>query len=589
MPRAGANPVELVEGLEQAVTETIAALKRSAKSLDGANGLRAIASIAANDKALGDMVAEAFERAGNHGIVAVEFGNTVETTLEVVEGMAFERGYLSHHMVTDVERMQAVLDNPYILMTDHKIASYEELAGLFGLIEKSGRPLLIIAEEIAPAVVMQLLARREKTHVPVAAIHPPEYGHWRKAMLEDIAITTGGRVISRDLGGRIEKVELADLGSARQVRISSSKTLITAGEGKPKIIAARREQVLRQYDAAPENIERDKFQERIAKLSGGTAIIMAGGATPVEQKRRTQLIEDSINATRAAIEEGIVPGGGVALLKIAPQLDTLIKTLDGSRRAGRRTPAAGAEPPPVLHRGELRPRRREGSREGLGRQQRPRARRPDRRPGRHDDGRHRRPREGQLQRGAQRRLRGGPDPDHPDADRQEARPLRPDVRAGAGRRGRTALTAAHGSTFGTVSSAVGACNAKEVTMTSGRSAWKTSLSRPSRPPRRSTRWPIAATAAFRRRGPITNSPTSCGWPASTTRRGASPGRCCSTTIGSPRSWKDRKLPCEPSSIASPRTSATTGSSFSIRGPWRSASSSAGPWPMWVSMATRTSR
>ena len=331
---AGANPVELVEGLELAVAEAIEALRRSAKSLDGAKGLRAIASIAANDAKLGGMVAEAFERAGNHGIVAVEFGNTVETTLEVVEGMAFERGYLSHHMVTDVEKMQAVLDNPYILMTDHKIQSADELAGVYGLIEKSGRPLLIIAEEIAPQVVMQILARRETTNVPVAAIHPPEYGHWRKAMLEDIAITTGGRVISRDLGGRIEKTELGDLGSARQVRISSSKTLITSGSGKPKSIMARREQVMRQYDAAPENIERDKFQERIAKLSGGTAIIMAGGATPVEQKRRTQLIEDAINATRAAIEEGIVPGGGVALLKIGSQLDELIKTLDGSTRQG---------------------------------------------------------------------------------------------------------------------------------------------------------------------------------------------------------------------------------------------------------------
>ncbi|MCW6508856.1 molecular chaperone GroEL [Lichenifustis flavocetrariae] len=331
---AGANPVELVEGLDRAVTEIIAALKQSAKSLDGAKGLRAIASIAANDAKLGALVAEAFERAGNQGIVAVEFGNTVETTLEVVEGMAFERGYLSHHMVTDVERMQAVLDAPYILMTDHKIQSMEELAGVFSLIEKSGRPLLLIAEEIAPPVIMQLLARREKTGIPVAAIHPPEYGHWRKAMLEDIAITTGGRVISRDLGGKIEKAELADLGSARQVRISSSKTLITAGNGKPKTVAARREQVMRQYDAAPENIERDKFQERIAKLSGGTAIIMAGGATPVEQKRRTQLIEDSINATRAAIEEGIVAGGGVAMLKIAPHLDALIGTLDGSTRQG---------------------------------------------------------------------------------------------------------------------------------------------------------------------------------------------------------------------------------------------------------------
>ena len=287
--------------------------------------------------------------------MAVEFGNTVETTLEVVEGMAFERGYLSHHMVTDVERMQAVLDNPYILMTDHKIASGEELAGLFGLIEKSGRPLLIIAEEIAPAVVMQLLARREKTHVAVAAIHPPEYGHWRKAMLEDIAITTGGRVISRDLGGRVEKVELADLGSARQVRISSSKTLITAGEGKPKTIAARREQVLRQYDAAPENIERDKFQERIAKLSGGTAIIMAGGATPVEQKRRTQLIEDSINRDARRHRGGHRAGrrGGAAQDRAAARH----ADQDARRQppGGRRTAAAGAEPALVLHRGQLRP------------------------------------------------------------------------------------------------------------------------------------------------------------------------------------------------------------------------------------------
>ncbi|RTM06429.1 MAG: molecular chaperone GroEL [Bradyrhizobiaceae bacterium] len=331
---AGANPVELVEGLELAVAETIKNLKRSAIALQGSAGLRAVASIAANDAALGDMVAEAFERAGTHGIVAVEYGSTVQTTLEVVEGMAFERGYLSHHMVTDVERMQVVLDNPFILMTDHKIQSGEQLAGVISLVEKSGRSLLIIAEEVAPVVIMQLLARREKTNFKVAAIHPPEFGHWRKAMLEDIAITTGGRVISIDLGGRLEKVELQDLGAARQVRISASKTLITAGAGDPDRIAARRAQVMRQYEAAPENIERDKFQERIAKLSGGTAMILAGGATPVEQKRRTQLIEDAINATRAAIEEGIVPGGGFALLKAAPKLDDLIKGLDGSVRQG---------------------------------------------------------------------------------------------------------------------------------------------------------------------------------------------------------------------------------------------------------------
>ena len=331
---AGANPVELVEGLELAVIATIAALKKSAKAVNGKAGLRAVASIAANDVALGNMVAEAFERAGNHGIVAVEFGNTVDTTLEVVEGMAFERGYLSHHMVTDVEKMQVVLDNPFILMTDHKIQTMDQMNGVLSLVERSGRPLLIIAEEVAPPVIMQLLARREKGNFKVAAIHPPEDGHWRKAMLEDIAITTGGKVISVDLGGKLEKAELHDLGSARQVRISASKTLITAGNGDPKKIIARREQVMRQYDAAPENIERDKFQERIAKLSGGTAMILAGGATPVEQKRRTQLIEDSINATRAAIEEGIVPGGGLALLKVAPQLDSMIKGMKGSAKQG---------------------------------------------------------------------------------------------------------------------------------------------------------------------------------------------------------------------------------------------------------------
>jgi chaperonin GroEL len=330
----GANPVELVEGLELAVDEAIEALKRSAKSLDGGKGLRAIANIAANDAKLGAIVAEAFERAGNYGIVAVEFGATVETTLEVIEGMAFERGYLSHHMVTDIERMQVVLDNPYILMTDQKIESIDELAGVFSLIEKSRRPLLIIAEEVAPPVIMMLLSRREKDNFKVAAIHPPEYGHWRKAMLDDIAVTTGGKVISKDLGGAVERARLEDLGSARQVRISSMKTLITAGQGRPKEIQARREQVSRQFDAAPENVERDKFQERLAKLSGGTAMILAGGATPVEQKRKAQLIEDSINATRAAIEEGIVPGGGVALMRVAPALDGLIKKLKGAAKQG---------------------------------------------------------------------------------------------------------------------------------------------------------------------------------------------------------------------------------------------------------------
>ncbi len=257
-----------------------------------------------------------------------------ETLLEVVDGMAFDRGYLSHHMVTDIERMQVVLDNPYILMTDLKLLTQNEVAAIQAVMTEANRPLLIIAEEVAPACVITLLSSHEKGGPRVAAIHPPDYGHWRKSMLEDLAIVTGGRVIARDLGGSIENITLRDLGSARQVRISSNQTVISAGGGDPAAVAARRQQVMRQVDLAPPNIERDKLEERLARLSGGSAMILAGGATPVEQKRHAQLIEDSINAARAAAEAGIVAGGGTALLQIAPQLGDLVDRLSGSERMG---------------------------------------------------------------------------------------------------------------------------------------------------------------------------------------------------------------------------------------------------------------
>lgn len=330
----GANPVELVEGLELAVTEVIAALKRSAKPLSGGDELRAVAMVAANDDPTGQLVAEALERVGADGIVDVDYGTTVETLLEIVEGMAFDRGYLSHHMITDVEKMQVVLDNPYILMTDMRLLTQEELAAVIALVAGSKRPLLVIAEEVAPACVVGLLSWRDKGGPPVAAIHPPEYGHWRKAALEDLAILTGGRVIARDLGGSIAAVELRDLGSARQVRISSNQTVVTAGAGDPAMVTARRVQVARQHELAPENIERDKIRERLSKLSGGTAILLAGGATPVEQKRRLHLIEDAINAARAAIAEGVVPGGGLALLRVAGELDDLVSRTEGHVQQG---------------------------------------------------------------------------------------------------------------------------------------------------------------------------------------------------------------------------------------------------------------
>jgi chaperonin GroEL len=331
---AGANPVELVRGLELAVEQLAGALLASAIPLDGIDGLRAVAAIAANDTATGELVAEALERVGLNGTVSVEFGTTVQTVLEFVDGMAFDRGYLSHHMVTDVERMQVVLDQPDILMTDLKLLTLDEVAAIHAVTAEANRPLLIIAEEVAPACIISLLSSQQKGGPRVAAIHPPDYGHWRKSMLEDLAIVTGGRVIARDLGGRIENIVLEDLGTARQVRISANQTVISAGGGDPSAVAARRQQVKRQVELAPPNIERDKLEERLARLSGGSALILAGGATPVEQRRHAQLIEDAVNAARAAAEAGIVAGGGTAMLQIAPELSGLIDRLSGSERMG---------------------------------------------------------------------------------------------------------------------------------------------------------------------------------------------------------------------------------------------------------------
>ncbi|MDJ0894431.1 MAG: molecular chaperone GroEL [Alphaproteobacteria bacterium] len=330
---SGANAVEIVHGIEAGVEVVTEALKEIAKPLASDDALKAVATIAANDTALGELVAQAITQVGPEGTVTVEHGLTVETTLEVAEGMTFDRGYISHHMVTDVEKMQAVLEEPCILMTDHKISAPEEIAELLEATAKIGRPLLVIAEEVSPEVIVSMLAKKNGT-LQVAAIHPPEYGHWRKAMLEDLAILTGGRVIARELGGKVAEAKLADLGTAKRVRIGSKETTITGGGGDPKAIAARRTQVARQIDAAPQNIEQDKLTERLAKLSGGSAVVLAGGATPVEQRRRGQLIEDALNAARAAAAEGVVPGGGTAMVQAAAALDSLLDSLPEGEKAG---------------------------------------------------------------------------------------------------------------------------------------------------------------------------------------------------------------------------------------------------------------
>ncbi|MBB3769960.1 chaperonin GroEL [Angulomicrobium tetraedrale] len=323
----GAKPVDLCRGIDKAVEVVVETLKSRARPVTDRKMLEAVATIAATNAHLGSLVAEALDTVGLDGIISSEYGLTINTTLDVVEGMSFDRGYISHHMVTDVEKMEVVLDEPYILLTDLKVRAPQEIAGLRAAVAKTGRTLVIVAEEIAPDVVVTLLGEGNRGRVLV--VNPPDYGHWRKAMMDDLAIITGGRVIARDLGGRLEDVTLEDLGTARQVRASARETVIVRGGGDPDAIAARRAQVQRQHELAPPNIEQDKLKERLAKLSGGTAIIYAGGVTPVEQKRTIQLIDDALNATRAAAEEGIVAGGGTALLQCAPVVAAKLGNLNG--------------------------------------------------------------------------------------------------------------------------------------------------------------------------------------------------------------------------------------------------------------------
>lgn len=328
----GAKAVDVCKGIEAAVEVVVDTLVKSAMPAADGPTLQAVATIAATDPRLGALVAEAVRRVGASGIITSEYGVTTDTTLVVMEGLAFDRGYLSHHMVTDVEKMEAVLDEPFILLTDLKIKTPAELAPVLAAVAATGRPLLIVAEEIAPEAVSTLLGDGNRGRVLI--VHPPEFGQWRTAMMDDLAIITGGRVIVRDLGGRLDAVTVADLGTARQVRSTARETIILRGGGDPVAIAARRAQVARQRELAPPNVEQDKLTERLAKLSGGTAVISVGGVTPVEQKRTLQLIDDALSATKAAAEEGVVAGGGTALAQCAPIVEQALRGMNGDRGEG---------------------------------------------------------------------------------------------------------------------------------------------------------------------------------------------------------------------------------------------------------------
>ena len=328
----GGRPVDLCKGIDMAIAVLVDKLKSTSRTVTDPEVLERVAQIAATDEKLGSLVAKAFNTVGADGVITTDYGVTIDTVLSIIEGMSFERGYVSHHMVTDVEQMLAVLDNPYVLITDQKIKSPEQLDAVRAIAKQDNQPLLIIAEDVQPETVQVLLEEGQPGQYVV--VHPPEYGQWRTAMLDDLGILLDGKVLARDLGKRLEDITRDDLGKCEQVRVSASETVIIKGKGKPEVIAARRNQVQRQYELAPPNIEQDKLRERLAKLSGGTAIIYAGGVTPVEQKRTVQLIDDALSAVRAAHDEGVVSGGGSALIHCAPALDEIAAKAKGDVARG---------------------------------------------------------------------------------------------------------------------------------------------------------------------------------------------------------------------------------------------------------------
>jgi len=318
---AGLNPMDLKRGIDIAIRVVVDDLKRNARQITANEEIAQVATISANgERQIGDMLAEAMRKIGRNGVVTVEEATSRQTELEVVEGMQFDRGYLSPYFVTNSQRMRIELQKPYILIYDNKLSTLQELLLLLEAVMKTGEPLLIIAEEVEGEALATLVVNRMRGGLKLAAVKAPGFGDRRKAMLEDIAILTGGTAISGDLGIKLENVTLKMLGRAKQVIIDKSSTIIVKGAGKPAEIAARAERIKGQINDTTSDFDRERLQARIAKLAGGVAVIRAGGATELEVKERKDRIDDALHATRAAIEEGILPGGGVALLRASEAL-----------------------------------------------------------------------------------------------------------------------------------------------------------------------------------------------------------------------------------------------------------------------------
>ena len=325
---AGANPMILKKGIELAVKKLVAEIQSKAIDVNGKQDIAQVASVSAADEEIGALIAEAMDRVGNDGVITVEESKTLQTELNVVEGMQFDRGYLSPYMVTDPDKMEAVVNEPLILITDRKISVIADLLPALEKVVKLGKELVIIAEDVDGEALATLVVNRLRGTLKAVAVKAPGFGDRRKAMLEDIAILTGGIVISEEVGLKLENVDLEHLGTARQVRITKEETIIVDGNGNKDVIARRVAQVRAQAEEATSEFDKEKLQERLAKLSGGVAVIEVGAATEVELKDKKLRIEDALNATRAAVEEGIVAGGGTTLIDIIPALDGIEATGD---------------------------------------------------------------------------------------------------------------------------------------------------------------------------------------------------------------------------------------------------------------------
>uniref|UniRef100_A0A7C6EBZ5 Chaperonin GroEL n=1 Tax=candidate division WOR-3 bacterium TaxID=2052148 RepID=A0A7C6EBZ5_UNCW3 len=330
---AGANSMAVKRGIDKAVETVVAELKKIAKKTTSRQEIAQVATIAANnDSAIGNLIADAMEKVGKEGVITVEEAKSMETTLEVVEGMQFDRGYLSPYFITNPDKMEAVLEDCYILIYEKKISAMRDLLPLLEKIAQKGKPILIIAEEVEGEALATLVVNKIRGTLQCCAVKAPGYGERRRAMLEDIAILTGGRLISEDVGIKLENVQISDLGQAKRVTIDKENTTIVEGAGAKKDIQGRIESIRKQIEETKSDYDKEKLQERLAKLAGGVAVINVGAATEVEMKQKKALVEDALHATRAAVEEGIVPGGGVALVRCIPALEKL--KLEGDEQIG---------------------------------------------------------------------------------------------------------------------------------------------------------------------------------------------------------------------------------------------------------------